>query len=144
MLRKKQVISLSIISLLILTLMGLLLFIYFQSPIVSGKIISDEPSGLSSLTFTINASKNAYTLSGYNNTVAIVDIPSTFNDGINGELPVTAINANVFNGKTRLTKVTIPNTITSFGTRVFYNATSLTRIGTLIQIIVQDSILILQ
>ncbi len=64
--------------------------------------------------FTVNGT----TLTGYSGSGGAVTIPNT----------VTAIDANVFKGKTNITSVTIPSSVTSIGGGAFEGCTGLTTV----------------
>ena len=81
-----------------------------------------------SLTYSYNSASQSYTVTGYSNitTSDKVVIPATYNDGTNGEHPVTSINYAAFSGCSSLTSVTIGNSVTSIGNFAFGNCSSLT------------------
>ena len=53
-------------------------------------------------------------------TITSINIPSTINDK-----PVTQIAANAFSGKTKITKVVIPDNVTTIGDNAFYNCSGI-------------------
>ena len=83
-----------------------------------------------SLKYSYNSSSQSYSVSGYSNitTSDKVVIPSTYNNGTNGEHPVTSIGDSAFKNCSSLTSVTIGNSVTSIGSLAFISCSSLTSI----------------
>lgn len=85
-------------------------------------------------TYTLNYSyieetDNAYySVVGCSGTLGNAEIPSTYNDGTHGELPVMRIGNNAFLYKSSLTGITIPESIISIGTDAFDYCNNLTDI----------------
>lgn len=82
------------------------------------------------LTYSYNSSSQSYSVTGYSNiaTSDKVVIPSTYNDGTNGEHPVTSIGSGAFQSCSSLTSVTIGNGVTTISGGAFYNCSSLTSV----------------
>lgn len=83
-----------------------------------------------SLTYTYNSSSQSYSVAYYSNitTSDEVVIRDTYNDGTNGEHPVTSIGRAAFSDCSSLTSITIPNSVTSIGERAFFYCSSLTSV----------------
>ena len=83
-----------------------------------------------SLTYTFNSDSSSYSVTGYSgiNTSDRVVIPSTYNDGTNGEHLVTSIDDSVFNLCGELTNITIPDSVTRIGSSAFKNCKGLTSV----------------
>lgn len=83
-----------------------------------------------SLTYSYNSSSKSYSVQrGVN--IATSDkvvIPATYNDGTNGEHPVTSIHSDAFEQCMSLTSVHIPNSVTSIGNNAFSGCHSLTSV----------------
>ena len=86
-----------------------------------------EETGIQA-TLTYSYSNNAYYVTGYTGTPFNVVIPSTYNDGTNGEHPVTKIENMAFFDCISLTSITIPDSVTSIEYSAFENCTGLTSI----------------
>lgn len=80
-----------------------------------------------SLTYSYDSASQSYSVTGYSGitTSDKVVIPDTYNDGTNGEHPVTSIGNHVFEDCSSLTSVTIGNGVTSIGYQAFENCTNL-------------------
>ena len=74
-----------------------------------------------SLTYSYSSSSKSYSVTGYSGitTSDKVVIPDKYNDGTNGEHPVTSIGSSAFVNCGSLTSVTIPNSVTSIGYAAF-------------------------
>lgn len=80
-----------------------------------------------SLTYSYDSTSQSYLVTGWSNitTTDNVVIPSTYDDGTNGEHPVVGIDERVFSGCKRLTNITIPDSVTSIGVYAFSGCDSL-------------------
>lgn len=83
-----------------------------------------------SLKYSYNSTSQSYSVTGYENitTSDIVVIPSVYNDGTNGEHPVTGIGSLAFYNCSRLTNIEIPDSVTSIGEDAFWGCSSLTSV----------------
>ena len=83
-----------------------------------------------SLTYSYNSTSQSYSVTkGVDITTSDkVVIPDKYNDGTNGEHPVTSIGSSAFSGCSSLTSVTIGNSVTSIGGGAFNSCSSLTSI----------------
>lgn len=83
-----------------------------------------------SLTYSYNSASESYSVTGYSGitTSDKVVIPDTYDDGTNGEHPVTIINDSAFEGCTGLTSVKIGNNVTMIFGRAFEGCSSLTSV----------------
>ena len=79
-------------------------------------------------TLTYTYSNNAYEVTGYEGTPDDVIIPSTYDDGVNGEHPVTSIGDSAFEICSSLTSITIPDSVTSIGNYAFSDCIGLTSV----------------
>ena len=68
-----------------------------------------------------NAESNSYTITGYRGSATELNIPAS----LNGK-PVTAIAKDAFRGYVKITKVVLPDTVTSIGQSSFLGCTALT------------------
>ncbi len=94
-------------------------------------IISVIPSGIN-LTASADTSGN-YTYTVSENKATITDFPTSYSGSLTipstlGGYPVTCIGYRAFYGCTRLTSITIPNSVTSIGESAFYGCTRLTSV----------------
>ena len=83
-----------------------------------------------SLRYSFDSTNQTYSVKGYSNITEndTVIIPDTYNDGTNGEHPVTSIGNGAFYNCSSLTSVKIGNSVTSIGSSVFENCSSLTSV----------------
>lgn len=83
-----------------------------------------------SLTYTYNSTSQSYSVTGSSNiaTGDKVVIPATYNDGTNGEHPVTSIDSQAFYNRSKLTSVAISNGVTNIGSNAFAFCTNLASI----------------
>ena len=83
-----------------------------------------------SLTYSYDSTSQSYSVTGYSNITASdkVVIPDKYNNGKNGEHPVTNIRNYAFSNCSSLTSITIPNSITSIGSNAFNGCNSITSI----------------
>lgn len=80
-------------------------------------------NGNTSSNFTFELTGDSYALTGYNGNDTEIVIPETYNG-----LPVTAIIGEAFKGCESLTKITVPDSVTSIGYDAFEGCTSLKRV----------------
>ena len=83
-----------------------------------------------SLTYSYDSTNQSYSVTGWSD-ITISDkvvIPDKYNDGTNGEHPVTSISNGAFDGCSSLTSVTIGNSVTSIGNWAFADCSSLTSV----------------
>ena len=69
-----------------------------------------------------------YVLTEYTGSATEVVIPDTYDDDVHGELPIKEIAYGAFRGNTKLTSVTIGNSVTSIGFYAFRNCYGLTSV----------------
>ena len=83
-----------------------------------------------SLTYSYNSTSQSYSVTGWSGitTSDNVVIPSTYDDGTNGEHPVTSIGSSTFEGCSSLTSITIPNSVTSISSFAFHGCDRLTSV----------------
>lgn len=83
-----------------------------------------------SLKYYYNSTSQSYSVTGYSDitTSDNVVIPSMYDDGTNGEHPVTSIAAGAFYNCSSLTSVTIGDSVTYIGGDAFYNCSGLTSV----------------
>jgi len=73
--------------------------------------------------FLVERKENGITIIGYTGSKTVVNIPPTIQN-----LPVTSIGVMAFESYTRLTSITIPDSVTDIGIEAFAKCTSLTSI----------------
>ncbi len=78
---------------------------------------------LKEFTFTLNAAGDGYVVTGYTGSSASVKVPDWYN-----QKPVTEIGSGAFQGKTFITSVALPSTVTRIGEAAFKNCTSLSSV----------------
>lgn len=76
-------------------------------------------------TLTYTFSNNVYYVTGYTGTPVNVEIPTTYNDGLNGTHDVVRIGLRAFKNCTTLTSILIPNSITWISDEAFNGCTDL-------------------
>jgi hypothetical protein len=82
--------------------------------------------GLSNdFTYSLNPDQNSYSITNFICNANIVNIPDSYDDGINGILPITNIKSNVFSGCENIININLPKTLTGIGDQAFYNCTNL-------------------
>lgn len=83
-----------------------------------------------SLTYSYDSASQSYSVTGYSGitTSDKVVILDTYNDGTNGEHPVTSIGNHAFEDCSSLTSVTIGNGVTSIGYQAFKGCSGLTNV----------------
>ena len=74
-------------------------------------------------TFTLNAAGDGYVVSGYAGSSTSVTVPDWYK-----QKPVTEIGSGAFQGKTFITSVSMPDTITRIGEAAFKNCTALSNV----------------
>ncbi len=100
----------------LMVLLGLSLFTLFSqviSPAPTITSVSAETYDLNGLSYTYVSSTTSYTVTGCNQSDLTVEIPSTYNDGINGSHPVDSIGTTAFYNGERITSIKIPASINS-------------------------------
>lgn len=81
------------------------------------------------LNYTYDSTNESYTVSGHSSPLYSVLIPATYNDGTNGEHPVTVLFDRAFVGSTTLSRVKILAQISNFCYRAFYADEALTEVS---------------
>ena len=83
-----------------------------------------------SLKYSYNSASQSYSVTGWSDitTSDNVVIPSTYDDGTNGEHPVKSIGGSAFSDCSGLTSVTIPDSVTRVESFAFYSCSGLTNI----------------
>ncbi len=107
----KKIVSLLITAVMLLSLIPFSVF--------SVAAVESE-TGTPGLTFTLSKDQTYYIVSDYGAIFTDVVIPAEYKG-----LPVKAIGDSAFNNQTKITSVSIPNSVTEIGIRAFYLCTSL-------------------
>src|SRR5574344_365941 len=119
---KKKRFSLSLILILGIFVSAVLLSFNFSDNINSVSAYANDGT----LSYTYSSETQSYTVVGCISTATTVSIPSTYNDGTNGDKSVTAIGNSAFVfARQSLTSITIPDSVTSIGEMVFAGCKSL-------------------
>jgi len=122
------------IILLVLLVNVCLLLCFLTVPVLrtffSNTVLAETgtPDANNILYYTYDTATSNYTVSDCALIATTVTIPSTFDDGTHGELPVTVIGSSAFNGCTNLTSIEIPSIITGIGYQSFNNCSKLVSI----------------
>src|SRR5574344_82203 len=119
---KKKRFSLSLILILGIFVSAVLLSFNFSDNINSVSAYANDGT----LSYTYSSETQSYTVVGCISTATTVSIPSTYNDGTNGDKSVTAIGNSAFVfARQSLTSITIPDSVTSIGKTAFAGCISL-------------------
>ncbi|MBQ8402877.1 MAG: leucine-rich repeat domain-containing protein [Clostridia bacterium] len=86
--------------------------------------VVDKITCTDGLVFTYDTTTGTYSVTNYTGTAKTVVIPSTYNDGVNGEAAVTSIGDSAFM-RLNIIDVTMPESITSIGYRAFFQCMNL-------------------
>ena len=81
----------------------------------------DETSGLS---YTYTGDGYAI-VGGYNGSTNNIFVPDIHNDGTHGNAKITSIAASAFRGNTKITNLTVPDTVTTIGQDAFFQCTTI-------------------
>ena len=105
-------------------LFSVLLVLAIVLTLVPMNIITVNAASTSNLTFQLNSDGKSYKITDCKTSASgRLTIPETYN-----EKPVISIGDYVFSGCTKLTSITIPDSVTSIGSGAFKNCTGLTSI----------------
>ncbi len=97
--------------------------VYSESTASMESEASSSESTVGTLIFELNEAQTEYTVQDASNSDTEIVIPSTYKG-----LPVTSIGQDAFYNCSKLTSVTIPDSVTSIGRHAFYKCSSLTHI----------------
>ena len=83
-----------------------------------------NPKGLK---YSYKAESDSYIVMGTtaNSDLKEIVVVAEYNDGKNGLKPVTAVNETAFSGNTKITKIVLPESVTTIGHRAFMNCSAL-------------------
>ncbi len=98
-----------------------LIAIISAAVVAAAGLLTFSACGSAEVTYALSEDGNSYIVSGVSgNKRALTEyeIPSTYDDGVNGVLPVTAVGEEAFMGTT-LRSVTIPDSVTTIEDRAF-------------------------
>ena len=77
-----------------------------------------------------NFEEDHYVVTGYDETLQeVVVVSDSYNDGVNGVAPVTAVQSNAFSGNATITKVILPESVTYIGSVAFAGCAKLTTVA---------------
>ena len=62
---------------------------------------------------------------GYNGSTSNIFVPDIHNDGTHGNAKITSIAASAFRGNTKITNLTVPDTVTTIGQDAFFQCTTI-------------------
>ena len=99
-----------------------------QHNFVSGKCTNCGMYDGNGMEYLYNAETDTYTASKYNGSATEVVVYAMFDDGINGEKPVTALGKSAFLSNKTVTKVVLPESITNVNNNAFSGCTALEKV----------------
>ena len=80
------------------------------------------------INYTYDSTTSSYTISGHSDDLRGIIIPDEYDDGTNGRAPVKGMVTNAFSNQSKLIEVTLPSTMTYFGSWTFSDDTSLSKL----------------